>query len=207
MVSSLSLSFLCLSLSPLLVTLSLFFFYSISPRRSSRRRRVSPRRRRYSRSRSPRDRRSSRRSAEKKELHGTRDAPEPSRFIGVFGLNMHTRERDLEDVFGKFGPLDKVTVVYDHRAKRSRGFGFVNFVNQDDATRARDELNGIEIDGRKVRVDYAVTHRAHSPTPGEYMGEKRPDYNRGGYDRRRRYSRSRSPPRRRRRSRSRSFSR
>lgn len=28
---------------------------------------------------------------------------------------MHTRERDLEDVFTKYGSLDKVTVVYDHR--------------------------------------------------------------------------------------------
>lgn len=70
-----------------------------------------------------------------------------------------------------------------------------------------------EIDRRKVRVDYSVTHRPHTPTPGEYMGEKR-RYGRGrsfrdrdrGYRRR---SRSRSPyySRRRYRSRSRSISR
>ncbi|CAO3581891.1 unnamed protein product [Absidia cylindrospora] len=186
----------------------IFIQHASPPRRhSSHRRRASPRRSsRYSRSRSPSRDRRSRRPQQKKDLHGTREAPEPSKILGIFGLNMHTRERDLEDVFGKYGPLDKVTVVYDHRAKRSRGFGFVNFVNQEDATRARDETNGVDLDGRKVRVDFSVTHRAHSPTPGEYMGEKRPDYSRG-YERRRRYSRSRSPPRRRRRSRSRSWSR
>ncbi|KAI8330506.1 hypothetical protein BC941DRAFT_440701 [Chlamydoabsidia padenii] len=175
---------------------------SVSPRRSSYRSRRDSRRSRYSRSPS-RDRRS-RRPQQKKDLHGTREAPEPSKVLGIFGLNMHTRERDLEDVFSKFGALDAVTVVYDHRAKRSRGFGFVYFVKQEDATRAREETNGMDLDGRTVRVDFSVTHRAHSPTPGEYMGEKRPDNGRG-YERSRRYSRS--PPRRRRRSRSRSWSR
>ncbi|KAI9303647.1 hypothetical protein BJ944DRAFT_268039 [Cunninghamella echinulata] len=186
---------------------------SVSPRRY--RRNSPPRRRRFSRSpsrsRSPPRRSGSHRSSSRKEFHGTREQPEMSNILGVFGLNMHTRERDLEDVFGKFGPLEKVTVVYDHRAKRSRGFAFVNFTNQEDATRARAETNGVEIDGRRVRVDYSVTHRPHSPTPGEYMGEKRPNnYDRrhdGRHDgRRHRYYRSRSPPRRRR-SRSRSWSR
>lgn len=62
-----------------------------------------------------------------------------------------------------------------------------------------------EIDDRQIRVDYSVTHRPHTPTPGEYMGVKR----RSDRDRRYRY---RSPPRRSRRyyrsrSRSRSWSR
>ncbi|CAO3618957.1 unnamed protein product [Cunninghamella blakesleeana] len=189
---------------------------SVSPRRY-RRNSPPPRRRRSpSRSRSPRrgsrlpsrspPRRSGGSRMERKELHGTRDQPEISSILGVFGLNMHTRERDLEDVFSKYGPLDKVTVVYDHRAKRSRGFAFVNFVNEEDATRARAETNGLEIDGRRVRVDYSVTHRPHSPTPGEYMGEKRPTFERRYDGRRHRYHRSRSPPRRRR-TRSRSWSR
>lgn len=100
------------------------------------------------------------------------------------------------------------------QSNRSRGFGFVYFKEQSDATRARDALNGIDIDDRKIRVDYSVTHRPHTPTPGEYMGERKiPRFDRdrrshgGGYRDRRGRSRSRSPRRRYYRSRSRSWSR
>ncbi|ORX49100.1 RNA-binding domain-containing protein [Hesseltinella vesiculosa] len=178
----------------------------------SRSRSISPRRRRRSPrrySRSPVRRSDSQAGGGKKDLHGTRDSPEASNIIGVFGLNRHTRSEDLEEVFAKYGRIQKVTVVYDHQMRRSRGFGFINFENEESATAARTEMNGRVIDGRSVRVDYSITHRAHSPTPGEYMGERRRSDrdDRRRYDRRRRYSRSRSPPRRRRRSRSRSWSR
>lgn len=32
-------------------------------------------------------------------------------------------------------------------------------------------MNGLDIDGRRIRVDYSVTKRPHSPTPGMYMGK------------------------------------
>lgn len=195
---------------------------SISPRRSR-----SPPRHRSRRSPPPR-----RIEGGAKEFHGTRDDPEMSNILGVFGLSLRTREIDLEEVFREFGTIEKVTIVYDHRSNRSRGFGFVYFKDQGEATRARDALNGIDIDDRKIRVDYSVTHRPHTPTPGEYMGERKlPRFDRndrggdrndrggdrrshggGGYrdNRGRGRSRSRSPDRRRRnyyRSRSRSWSR
>ncbi|KAG0747613.1 hypothetical protein G6F57_004130 [Rhizopus arrhizus] len=175
-----------------------------------RKRSYSPRRR----SRSPRYRRRSSARKDDKEFHGTREEPEVSNILGVFGLSLRTREADLEDVFHEFGTIEKVTIVYDHRTNRSRGFGFVYFKDQADASRARDALNGMDIDERKIRVDYSVTHRPHTPTPGQYMGERRPDnYDRGRRyrDRRARRSRSRSYDRRRKyyrsRSRSRSWSR
>ena len=36
---------------------------------------------------------------------------------------------------------------------------------------AKEQCNGIEVDGRKIRVDYSITQRAHTPTPGVYMGK------------------------------------
>lgn len=50
-----------------------------------------------------------------KEFHGTRDEPEMSNILGVFGLSLRTREVDLEEVFREFGTIEKVTIVYDHR--------------------------------------------------------------------------------------------
>lgn len=40
---------------------------------------------------------------------------EPTNVLGVFGLSIRTRERDLEDEFGRFGEVDKVVIVYDQR--------------------------------------------------------------------------------------------
>jgi RNA recognition motif-containing protein len=56
---------------------------------------------------------------------------------------------------------------------RSRGFGFCYFRKTSDAEKAREAMNGMELQGRKIRVDFSVTRRAHTPTPGRYMG--RPD--------------------------------
>merc|ERR1712128_415643 len=109
---------------------------------------------------------------------GNRDAPQPSKCLGGFGLSLYTTERELEKEFKKFGALERVNVVLDGHSGRSRGFAFLYYENVEDATEARDALNGIELDGRKIRVDFSITKRAHTPTPGMYMG--RPTASRDG---------------------------
>lgn len=101
--------------------------------------------------------------------------PDPTNVVGVFGLSVRTTERDLEEEFGRIADVDKVTVVYDARSQRSRGFGFVTMKDLDGAAAVIKALNGIDLHGRRIRVDYSVTHRAHDPTPGEYRGEPRRD--------------------------------
>ena len=101
----------------------------------------------------------------------------------MFGLSLYTTERELEKEFGKFGPMEKCQVVLDGHSGRSRGFAFIYFEQIDDATEARTALNGMELDGRKIRVDFSITKRAHTPTPGMYMGRptsSRDDDRRGG---------------------------
>ena len=53
---------------------------------------------------------------------------------------------------------------------RSRGFGFVYFDNREDAEEAKERANGMELDGRRIRVDFSITKRPHTPTPGVYVG-------------------------------------
>ncbi|KAF8514822.1 hypothetical protein BU17DRAFT_30699, partial [Hysterangium stoloniferum] len=104
-------------------------------------------------------------------------APNPSNVLGVFGLSIRTQERDLEDQFNRFGRVDKVTIVYDQRqSDRSRGFGFIRMSTVEEATRCIQELNGVDLNGRRIRVDYSVTDRPHAPTPGEYMGHRSSSY-------------------------------
>ncbi|CDS39557.1 transformer 2 protein [Echinococcus multilocularis] len=123
-----------------------------------------------------------------------RDNPVPSRCIGVFGLSLSTTERDLYDLFSRYGEVEDVTIVYDNFTGHSRGFGFVYMRHLSDAKEAKHDAHGTELDGRPIRVDYSVTERPHSPTPGVYMG--RPTRRCGARRRtpspRRRYSRSRS---------------
>merc|ERR1719510_1433704 len=102
---------------------------------------------------------------------GSRDAPESSNCLGVFGLSLYTTERELEKEFSKFGPLEKVTVILDGKTGRSRGFAFIYFESVEDAKVAKEAMSDQEIDGRRVRVDFSITKRAHTPTPGVYMGQ------------------------------------
>jgi len=113
---------------------------------------------------------------------GDRDMPPPSKVLGVFGLNLDTSDRELRKVFEKYGRLEDAMIIHDRKSGMSRGFGFVYFEHADDAQVAKEETNGLDIDGRgkKIRVDFSVTKRPHTPTPGQYMGRPTvPRYSRG----------------------------
>nr|BBE20899.1 transformer2 [Trypoxylus dichotomus] len=114
---------------------------------------------------------------------GTRDNPKPSRCLGVFGLSVYTTEDELYHIFSKYGPVERVQVVIDAKTGRSRGFSFVYFENTEDAKVAKDQCTGMKINGKSIRVDYSITERAHTPTPGIYMGK--PTYTIDKWDRRR----------------------
>ena len=112
---------------------------------------------------------------------GNRDNPPEGRCLGIFGLSIYTQERDIKEVFSKYGPLEDVQIVYDAQTGRSRGFSFVYFEDKNDAAEAKERCNGIDIGGRKIRVDFSITQRAHTPTPGIYMGKPtHPRYRSGG---------------------------
>jgi len=79
----------------------------------------------------------------------------------------------LRELFEKYAPVKKVTIIYDLKTGESKRFGFVSFHNVEDATVAKENTNGVELHGREIRVDYSLTTRAHSPTPGYYKGRRR----------------------------------
>lgn len=49
------------------------------------------------------------------------------------------------------------------------------YTHLNDAIHAKEQLSGIEIDYRRIRVDYSITQRPHSPTPGVYKGKRYDD--------------------------------
>ncbi|KAI4339177.1 hypothetical protein MLD38_024144 [Melastoma candidum] len=76
--------------------------------------------------------------------------------VRVTNLSEDTREPDLLELFRTFGPVSRVYVAVDQRTGLSRGFGFVNFVNKEDAERAISKLNGYGYDNLILRVEWAT---------------------------------------------------
>ncbi|XP_060858485.1 transformer-2 protein homolog beta-like [Metopolophium dirhodum] len=140
----------------------------------------------YSRSRSySGDRRHSYRSHSRGSgsRHSRHENPKPNKCLGIFGLSVYTTEPKLYDILVKYGNIDKILIIMDAKTGRSRGFGFAYFKKHEDAKVAREECSGMEIDGRRIRVDFSLTQRPHKPTPGIYMGRPTERYDRYNRDR------------------------
>ncbi|XVE52615.1 hypothetical protein DITRI_Ditri02bG0135900 [Diplodiscus trichospermus] len=76
--------------------------------------------------------------------------------VRVTNLSEDTREPDLLELFRTFGPVTRVYVAMDQKTGTSRGFGFVNFVNREDAQRAINKLNGYGYDNLILKVEWAT---------------------------------------------------
>ncbi len=75
--------------------------------------------------------------------------------IYVGNLSYSLDESELREAFTAFGEVSSVKVLMDRETGRSRGFGFVEMPNQDEAEAAVAEINGKEVGGRALRVNEA----------------------------------------------------
>jgi RNA recognition motif-containing protein len=71
-------------------------------------------------------------------------------FVG--SLSFDTRDEDLMTAFSAYGTPTSATVINDRDTGRSKGFGFVEFANADEAKKAMEALNGKELQGRTITV-------------------------------------------------------
>ena len=65
------------------------------------------------------------------------------------------RRQELKEYFGQWGEVAYASVSLDRETRKSRGFGFVTFVNAEDAAKAKEESNEQELHGRPIYVDFA----------------------------------------------------
>ena len=79
--------------------------------------------------------------------------------IYVGNLPFSSNNGDLEELFGQHGQVDSAAVISDRETGRSRGFGFVEMTNDEEARRAIEELDGYDMDGRNLRVNEARPRR------------------------------------------------
>lgn len=73
--------------------------------------------------------------------------------IFVGSLPWSIEEADLRESFEAYGAVDSVKVVTDKFTGRSKGFGFVEMSNDDEALKAIEELNGATVEGRTIVVN------------------------------------------------------
>uniref|UniRef100_A0A3B3ZYQ3 RNA binding protein fox-1 homolog n=1 Tax=Periophthalmus magnuspinnatus TaxID=409849 RepID=A0A3B3ZYQ3_9GOBI len=74
--------------------------------------------------------------------------------LHVSNIPFRFRDPDLRQMFGQFGKILDVEIIFNERG--SKGFGFVTFETSTDADRAREKLNGTIVEGRKIEVNNAT---------------------------------------------------
>lgn len=83
-------------------------------------------------------------------------------FVGDLAQDITTT--DLKKHFDQFGEISEARVVRDAQTNRSKGYGFVAFVEKSDAQNAIHEMNNKQIGGREVRTNWATSRKA-PPSP------------------------------------------
>lgn len=74
-------------------------------------------------------------------------------FVG--SLPWSIDDQALEELFASYGEVTSARVVTDRESGRSRGFGFVEFANAEDAQKAIEALDQSEVEGRTINVSVA----------------------------------------------------
>lgn len=78
-------------------------------------------------------------------------------YVGNIAYSMQAEE--LENLFKEYGTVATSKIITYKDTGRSKGFGFVEMENEEEANNAINELNGKEIQGRSLKVDKAHTRK------------------------------------------------
>src|SRR5262245_52235758 len=96
--------------------------------------------------------------------------------IYVGNLSWNLKDQDLSNLFASHGEVVSAKIVLDKFTNRSKGFGFVEMANDDQAQAAIAALNGSEVDGRNI----VVNESRPKPEGGGGGGFKKRSFGGGG---------------------------
>lgn len=72
--------------------------------------------------------------------------------VSILNLPRHTTEAQLARAFRAYGEVESCDIVMDKQTGKSKGFGFIKMLNEDDAKAAIADLHGKRFDGNIIRV-------------------------------------------------------
>lgn len=75
--------------------------------------------------------------------------------IYVGNLDYNINDQDLERFFAEYGTVESAKIIIDKYNGRSKGFGFVEMGNEEEAQKAIKELNGATLENREMVVNEA----------------------------------------------------
>lgn len=90
--------------------------------------------------------------------------------IFVGSLPFKIEESELQEIFEEYGEVTSVKIITDRATGRSKGFGFVEMTNDEEAKKAIEELNNAEIEGRTIVVNKAEEKKEGSRPSGGFRG-------------------------------------
>jgi RNA recognition motif-containing protein len=93
-----------------------------------------------------------------------------SKKLFVGGLSWDTDDHGLRAAFEKFGEVSEASVISDRETGRSRGFGFVTFVDDAAGLAAIEGMNGTMLDGRNLNVNEAQERAPRGGGGGGFRG-------------------------------------
>jgi RNA recognition motif-containing protein len=96
----------------------------------------------------------------------------------VGNLAYSVSSSDLQELFSTIGQVQSVVVIMDKLTGQSKGFGFVEMTNGEDASKAIEQLNDTELKGRNIKVNQAKSRESNFGA-GNLSGTHRT----GGHDR------------------------
>jgi len=101
--------------------------------------------------------------------------------IYVGNLSYQATEEDLRQAFEAYGDVDSARIITDRETGRSKGFGFVEMANDDQAKAAIEGLNGTELAGRAITVNEARPRQPRDDSRGGGGGGGGGGRGRGGF--------------------------
>ena len=107
-----------------------------------------------------------------------------SKRIYVGGLPFKTTEEEMNTLFATYGQVTSAKLITDKYSGQSRGFGFVEMPNDEEANAAMEKLNGSDFGGRKLTINEArpmEARRNRRCGGGRDGGRGGRDGGRGGY--------------------------
>jgi len=100
--------------------------------------------------------------------------------IYVGNLPYTVVEEDLREIFEEYGEVASVKIINDKLTGRSKGFGFVEMDDDQEAQKAIEELNNADLSGRNIKVNESRPRSNDSRGGGNRRGGGGGGYNRGG---------------------------